>query len=240
MTRLRSALLVACSILTTSCSNEYYYKKGLADAYVPENSETVTSLTEVKPENTNLKWKEINGNKYVLAVSWKAAQDTRFYKNDASGFYNTQGYPIFVTVAPDLQIWCNQHKITPSDTSRIKQLLGLPLTSTKGYFVEFWVNPKDLVRPCLDTGITDNTCGLTFDKFISPENLAYLTEQKYNSFINPDPQKNYPFTMLGYTYDWSKNNRKHVGLSEFVIPKNRKIVVKSIKSTAEYLNAKQP
>ena len=45
----------------------------------------------------------------------------------------------------------------------------------------------------------------------------------------------YPWTQLGYTYDWNPENKSHVGLSEFVIGENKNIVIKAIYSTNDYL-----
>src|SRR5262245_52128239 len=42
-------------------------------------------------DSTKMSWKRIHGRDYVLAVMWKKATDTAYYKNDcATGFYNTR------------------------------------------------------------------------------------------------------------------------------------------------------
>jgi len=45
----------------------------------------------------------------------------------------------------------------------------------------------------------------------------------------------YPWTQLGYTYDWG-NPETEVGLSEFVIKTNSKVKVNRIESTLKYCN----
>ncbi|MBK8453511.1 MAG: hypothetical protein WAQ53_14365 [Thiofilum sp.] len=47
--------------------------------------------------------------------------------------------------------------------------------------------------------------------------------------------KGYPWTRLGYTYDWGKPNNP-IGFSEFVIDKGAKVEVKSVTTTAKYCN----
>ncbi|MBK7588301.1 MAG: hypothetical protein IPI22_08170 [Bacteroidetes bacterium] len=45
----------------------------------------------------------------------------------------------------------------------------------------------------------------------------------------------YPWTQLGYTYDWHPKNKSHTGVSEFVIGKNKNIYVHKSYTTEEYL-----
>ena len=173
-------------------------------------------------------------------LPWKA--DAKYYKNDPkSGFYNTGKYPIWVTAAPDLQqrIGAQKRKFRkqkPLD-KRLKQLLGLPPNADKKVFVEFWVRPSDLIRPCVDSDVTDSTCDLVLPSGTIPdcENLVWLADQARASFADSTLYRRYPFTQLGYTYDWKRNNKRHVGLSEFVIGKNKNIVVEGVYETAAYV-----
>jgi len=45
--------------------------------------------------------------------------------------------------------------------------------------------------------------------------------------------KKYPWTRLGYTYDWG-NPCHEVGLSEFVIKKDAEVIVEDIETVEEY------
>ncbi len=219
---------------------EQLYKKSLANAAQPSFTKRSYSLTKISNENPNLKWKEINGEAYVLMSSWKA--DAKYYKNDPkTGFYDTDKYPIWVTAAPDLQQRLASEKRSyhkaKSLNKRLMQLHGLPPNADKKVFVEFWVRPQDLIRPCVDSEVTDNTCDLVLSNGASPncENLVWLADQARASFADSTLYNRYPFTQLGYTYDWKRKNKRHVGLSEFVIGKNKKIVVGEVFPTMEYL-----
>ena len=143
---------------------------------------------------------------------------------------------IWVTAVPDLQLWLATNKV-PNPEKRLSQLLGLPPNTEKNFFVEFWVRPQDLIRPCIDTEITDSVCDLYLQKpsDANAEHLLWLLEQVHRSFADSNLYKRYPFTQLGYTYDWNPRNKSHIGLSEFVIGKNKKIVVGDVFTTAEYL-----
>jgi len=172
----------------------------------------------------------------------------------------TYGYDSWVTVVPEIR---NFFGIKPPEPLRIAQLLGLPpeyavpgSPSEAKYMLEMWVSPKDLFRPCPDTEITDTACGTDFplDMFRMPDlnNKVRATEgpdygvfKTYTSWFNNRTRNGYslgswpyPWTRLGYTYDWGSGN--HVGLSEFVLHGRKvdgakiSVGIKSVKTTAEY------
>lgn len=231
----KALTLVLFLLVLNACSVKYRYTKALNEAAQPSPAKISNQLTKITADAPNLQWKTINGERYVLVSSWKA--DTKYYKNDAqSGFYNTGKYPIWVTVAPDLQRWLAANK-TNNPEKRLRQLLGLPPNAEKKYFVEFWVRPQDLIRPCIDAEVTDSACDLYLKNpaDANAENLLWLLEQVHQSFADSVLYNRYPFTQLGYTYDWNPRNKSHVGLSEFVIGKNKNIVVGDVFTTAEYL-----
>jgi hypothetical protein len=235
----QNAVLIFCFLLLSACSLQYHYSKALNSAAQPSAAKIATNLTKIAAAEPNLQWKKINGEDYVLVSSWKA--DTKYYKNDqTTGLYNTGKYPIWVTVAPDLQRWSAAQKKLPQVEKRLKQLLGLPPDADKKYFVEFWVRPQDLFRPCIDMEVTDSACELYLKNRAEAncENLLWLAEQVRMSFADSVLYKRYPFTQLGYTYDWNPHNKQHMGLSEFVIGPNKKIVVGEVFATADYLKKK--
>jgi hypothetical protein len=172
----------------------------------------------------------------------------------------TYKYDSWVTVAPELK---NYFGITVPQPLRIAQLLGLPpAAATTGdsgeykYMLEMWVSPQDLFRPCPDTEISDTVCetGFPMDAFrmLDLDNKVRATEgtdygvfKTYSSWFNNRARNiyttgssPYPWTRLGYTYDWGSSN--HSGLSEFVLHGRKadsstiSVGIKSVKTTAEY------
>jgi hypothetical protein len=241
MYKIKLPLLILLTVLL-GCSNRHYYIKGLAHAQHPAAQSVYSTLTEIEPYNKKLAWDTINGEVYVLAVTWKA--DTTYYtqKNkydNATGLYsyNTGNYPVFVTAAPYLK---EKHLNTKSDrklTMRLNQLLGLPPVASYSYFLEVWVRPEDLLRPCFSPAIDTNACEFTPSKAdqLRTDYMCWLYQYIYDSYQDPDMMKRYPFSHLGYTYDWSPKNKSHVGLSEFVIGKNKDIYIKKVYTTRDYL-----
>ncbi|MGB4846354.1 MAG: hypothetical protein WBP41_00450, partial [Saprospiraceae bacterium] len=60
--------------------------------------------------------------------------------------------------------------------------------------------------------------------------------QEYKTYLDwlATGNAGYPFTQLGYTYDWKKRNGSHEGLSEFLIDQKSNIVIKDYIETCDY------
>ena len=135
------------------------------------------------------------------------------------------------------------------------------------YVLELWVSPHDLFRPCPDPEISDKECqtdypSSMFWSFTADEKIKateggvsefrdyrgwfdnrtqFIYSYTYPASNSSDPLP-YPWTRLGYTYDWGNPN--HVGLSEYVIhgnridavgnPKTISVGIRSVKTTAEF------
>jgi len=174
----------------------------------------------------------------------------------------TYGYDSWVTVVPEIRKFFGVNVPQPL---RIAQLLGLPpeyatpgSPSEAKYMLELWVSPKDMFRPCPDTEISDTTCETTFptdsfrmldlnNKVRATEGPDYGVFKTYSSWFNNRTRNGYtlgswpyPWTRLGYTYDWGSSN--HVGLSEFVVHGRKvdgsriSVGIKSVKTTEEYFS----
>ena len=214
------------------------YQASIENSMSPAPSKVYNQLVAITPENKNLTWKKIDGEDYVLVVTWK--QNISYYEPYLdSAYYNTGKYAIWVTTAPELFNRMQAEKASDVDL-RLKQLLGLPPNATYSYFVEFWVRPKDLFRPCPDKEITDQQCGLCFPESTTEDYKNWVNDNRISRYYACELYDKYPWTQLGYTYDWNPQNRSHVGLSEFVIDTDKNIVVKAIYTTKDYLNPNKP
>lgn len=230
---LAAVALVGCKTQTKLLSDDFLYRQSIQNSIYPTADKVSDQLVPITKDNRNLVWKTIGGEDYLLVITWK--QNVSFYRQYLdSAFYNTGKYPIWITTAPELkQRIANEY---PKDINRrLIQLLGLPPNSVYSYFVEFWVKPSDLFRPCPDKEITDTKCETCFPKQADQEHISWINENRISRYYSCDLYNQYPWTQLGYTYDWNPENKSHVGLSEFVIGPNKKIVVKAIYKTEEYL-----
>jgi hypothetical protein len=171
-------------------------------------------------------------------------------------------YDSWVTVVPEIKNYFGGAVPQPL---RIAQLLGLPPEAAVAggpneykYLLEMWVSPQDLFRPCPDSEISDTACetGFPTDAFrtLDANNKVRVTAgpgygvfKTYSSWFNSQAGYSYtlgsypyPWTRLGYTYDWGSSN--HVGLSEFVLHGRKvdgstiSVGIKSVRGTAEYFS----
>jgi hypothetical protein len=206
---------------------EQMYINAVRDAMVAEESEVCSNLTAIVESNKNLIWLGEGADKSVLVVTW-----TKYGASySVGGVVNTTWGDTWVTVVPEIKTFFETHLTPENDlVLRAEQLLGLPIDSGDLYFVELWVRPKDLFRPSPDNEINDTTAGLTFPDNVDPAYRKWFNDQIIYSYFT----KQYPWTRLGYTYDWGNPNSKF-GLSEFVIRRNSLVVVKSKTTTIDYL-----
>ncbi len=206
------------------------YANAIEDAMVAKGSEVYSNLTPILQNNSNLIWQGEGENATVLMVTWTKHPDSYPVGQNISISWNDTS----VTAAPEIQQFFKVHVSQDADYPlRAAQLLGLPANNTKTYFVEFWVKPELLFRPTPDNEINDTAASLTFPSTATDDYKEWFNSNIIYSYY---PMK-YPWTRLGYTYDWGGNSENHVGLSEFILKQNSTVLVKSVTPTVEYLKA---
>lgn len=227
------------SVLFFSCGTARYaqhepqiYQRAVENSMYPTAAKQAPLLS-LGNDNPNLIRKTIAGEEHILMLTWKAKN---YYP--ASGEYKTGAYEIWVTAAPEL--YQRMKKVKPADRPlRLKQLLGLPPTAENKIFIELWVKPADVFRPCPDKEVNDAACNLCFTAKDSAdaEYITWFNRGRIDRYYATGLYNQYPWTQLGYTYDWHPRNRSHRGLSEFVIGKNKTIYIEKAYSTDEYLDS---
>jgi hypothetical protein len=199
------------------------YQDALIDAADSVPDEVLDNLTAIVESNPKLIWEGQPGNSRVLVATFTEAEAI----GDKSGQKIFPPSKIWVTVVPELKDFCTKYKNTGVDKNqlnlRLKQLLGLPPNREYVKVAEIWVHPQYLKRPTLDTEINDRTVqpltnSIHPSLFYEGADSAYqtwFTNQIKNRELNRNPSKNlerltnnnhqddpYPWTGLGYTYDW--------------------------------------
>ena len=216
------------------------YNDAVAEAAQPLTLNKVSKkLTAIVPENGNLIWEnDVVGSRVLVAIyGWGLNPDPGQLPNPAYSLRTNK----WVTVAPELY---NFFKARPFTDTRIEQLLGLPPCYGNTKIIEIFVSPIDLFRPSPDPETTDQEASVEFP-WRTSRLVTYDTSRTiYDDFCETTPcysdyetwfnnrrsgvytaSPPYPWTGLGYTYDWAHNSRysfttsttSHVGLSEFVV-----------------------
>jgi hypothetical protein len=229
-------LLVGCRgprSATGGPSPEALYQAAIDDARTAAPSEIVTTLTPLVPSNDNLIWRTTaDSARQVLVVTWGGSETL---PDAAAGGTVTASEDVWVTAAPAVRRFCRSLDRTGRALDlRLAQRLGLPPDADYTQFVELWVRPADLVRPCPDPEVSDRECERTAPVprehvRISESHREWFRELRRTSY-GPD---GYPFTGLGYTYDWHPATDE-VGPSEFVLRPGEPATVEARHSTAAY------
>lgn len=148
---------------------------------------------------------------------------------------NTLGIDVWVTVVPQLREKCATFTGIGNleDLNlRLEQLLGLPPKDSKTLVVEMDIEAGDLFRPCPNPEISSTECDRTFPEPVAPAYVDWFATNVLDSYQIPN---GYPWTRLGYTYDWNPDSPE-MGLSEYVVRRGASVNVTSIRSTADYCN----
>ncbi len=218
------------------------YLEAVHDMALAEPSEVVNSLDAVPSSGP------------ATVVSWIRAGQVKGFGKPGSAY--TSSGSIWVTLAPHIQEFCKDfvenYSSNPDQLNlRLEQRLGLAPASSKTHFIELKINTpadgKSLFRPCGDSTVTTTSCALQAPKScdlndkICHQKADFFYQQYYSSYGSARPVE-FPWTSLGYTFDWAYKTAGlggrfdfiQVGESEYVVPPNTKMEVVSTMTTAEY------
>lgn len=184
----------------------------------------------------------------VKVVSWVTESRTPCKPPDTRCATTTAPDRIWVTLAGEVQDRCRAWGLKGDALrQRLEQLLGLPLDPPpqfrKARFVTMELARDRLDRPCL--GINDSNpqapvCTIGLQSGRAPDVRDYVLTQMANSFVVGNPAgPGYPFTRLGYTYDWGQTDTRpnHYGASEFLVQASTPAAVITQQDTDAYCAA---
>lgn len=213
--------------LEATRSRERYatYQKAIAETGIAQPWQTSRDLVLIKPDQE------------VTVATWSRSAQVDRYKDPRKD-------DIWVTVEPHLRqfcsAWSHQHNGDNDElTLRLEQRLGLPPAAGDTHFVRLRLTAqatRKMFRPCSNPATATATCEAGPPDDRNPAYKAWFTGQYYSAFGLPRPNL-YPWTSLGYTFDWAQGNDgafQRFGESEFVIPKDAPVEVLGAVSTADY------
>jgi hypothetical protein len=226
-----SLSVLACIILAPGCDGstleeptlEELYQDAIADAKDADPDEIVDTLVAIDAGNTSL-IRDVDDR--VLMVTWTSYPGY----DELIGQDTELAVEVWVTAGREMQDFCRATGLQGAELSlRLEQLIGLPPDNGKNRVVELWVPDAAMFRPSPDPEITDSVAELDFPLDVPDAHRDWINALQASSY-GPD---GYPWTRLGYTYDWNPYSSE-VGLSEFVITPGSTVGVESVSSTDEY------
>ncbi len=138
---------------------------------------------------------------------------------------------VWVTLVPEVRDICQG--FGDDLELRVKQLIGLMPSKTYTHFVEMSVPKASLFRPCADPAVDTTTCPLEFPAAPS-EHTNWMGRNALSSYKTP---AGYPWTRLGYTYNWRPGASDRYGATEYVVKAGSAVEVLSITETRVYCTA---
>ncbi|THB74043.1 MAG: hypothetical protein D3926_22770 [Desulfobacteraceae bacterium] len=245
--KIKSILLIlALPVVFMSCvvTKTSLFERAVDDAAVVEQSDVYDKLVAIKKGNESLVWDTQTDR--VLVVMWKSRQSfEKFYKGKTATGTDTK-YLTWVTTAPQVKQFAKDYlskfPLAPKDEVdlRLKQYLGLKPEWTYDVFVEMWVAPEDLFRPCPDPEIDDTVCELAFpEKTPAVKGIdcypCFYKDLYFNDFRT---RPGTPWTGLGYTYDWG-SRESPFGASEFIMIPGAAYEIERVVDTMDYIKEKE-
>jgi hypothetical protein len=151
------------------------------------------------------------------------------------------GEGIWVTIVPEVQTICRQ--FSGNLAMQLRELLGLPPDADVPRFLVLRAKAVDIFRPSPYPDPTtkypcpeppDQTCGNTFPPDASSPAMSphvlWIATASFNLHAMP---YGYPWTHLGYTYNWAPGKDRY-GASEYVIRAGATATIVAKASPAEY------
>ncbi|RFS21099.1 hypothetical protein DVR12_17325 [Chitinophaga silvatica] len=242
-------VFIAISLIITSCSKDHddhvtptpvvdLYQRYLAaidDAMVSDSSEIIDTLQPIISSNQLLKWKIINGQTYVLMATFMKYPSSY---PEGDSITNTWGESwLFIPEQMKRRIMSDLHSDTDT-INRISEMLGLPPHYSKSntHIAEMWVKAVRLYRPAGNPDITTTTTGAPLIVNAPQDYSSWFNNYiiyAYYRYLSTSFDYHYPWTRLGYTYDWAPGKKK-VGLSEYVLMPSSGCWVEKVRTADDY------
>ena len=202
-------------------SHEALWEAAMADAVFSEDHEIV-ELVCLTREDPRVIWDEAG--ERVLLVTWHN-YEAPCAPGDALAYGD-----IWATSLGELTDWYRENGSGVTDWAlRFSQLLGMPNDGSCTRFSAFWVSPSEVIRPAY---VTDVTAQMEngYDQITDPAYQSWFDANILYSYF----QSEYPWTRLGYTYDWSGGDSAY-GLTEFLIADGSETEVAFTCSTEDFV-----
>ena len=138
------------------------------------------------------------------------------------------------TINPNKFVWvARRNELLPMCHGKadpllaIQQALGLPPEARNDVRVfSFNVSPKDLFRPCASSpDIDTDQCAVDTPQETKADPVVehFVLKQMMDSYRAGFDRPGYPFTAMGWSYNWDPASTTHQGVSEYVVKPHAQI-----------------
>lgn len=220
------ALITVIAVCLTGCkkeppkTSEELYRDAVMDAVFADEDEILplVTLTESDPMTT---WQDGK----VLLLTWHNYPDS--YPEGET--VTIQWGPVWTFT--DKEIASHSKEFADDPETRLKQLIAFAPDSEHSTVTGLWVDPQNVKRPAYQTDPTIGNMTNDFGESEDEEFKAWFDDNILWSYFYGE----YPWTRLGYTYDWADNGTEY-GMTEFIVESGAEVKVEFTETTEEFLN----
>lgn len=201
-------------------SSEELWTAAMTDAVFSEDDE-VEELVCLTRQDPQVLWDEAG--ERVLLVTWHN------YQEPCAPGEPLEHSDIWATSLGEMKNWYRENGGGVDDWDlRFAQLLGMPDDGSCTRFTAFWISPSEAIRPAYRTDVTAQMEN-GYEQVTDPAYKAWFDGNLLYSYFESE----YPWTRLGYTYDWSGGDSEY-GLTEFLIADGSSAEIAFTCSTADF------
>lgn len=201
------------------------YDAAVRDAVFADEDE-IMPLVSLDKEDSQVTWNDAGDR--VLLLTWNNYPDSYPAGETVTLEWGTvwafTGWEIMDKYAEEADT------VTDWDM-RLKQIIGFPPDSEHSTFTGIWVRPEDVRRPAYRTYPSADEMDTKFDEDADEDFKEWFDGNIIWSYFDSA----YPWTRLGYTYDWAGNGTEY-GLTEFLVNQGAEVEVAFTESTETFLS----
>ncbi|HJB43380.1 MAG TPA: hypothetical protein IAB87_01150, partial [Candidatus Coprenecus merdipullorum] len=206
------------------------YMAAVEDAKVATAEKMDPDLaTIISPEESpQIEWMERDGRTFVLVGSVMTEEESRYWEDGQADMFLLDDRLPWVSLPYDLTAHLKADARQSDDQGivmRVVQMLGLPPDYCGNRIVLFWAEKDSLFRPTPDPEIHDREVLLDFRDDVAPRYRAWFEDYCRTAYCSDTP---YPWTRLGYTYDWHSGSPSAIGPAEFIVRPSTRVIVRDI------------
>ena len=185
----------------------------------------VQPVVNITPQSDMVSY---NTDDEVLLITWHKYPES-YPKNQE---ITLQYGEVWAFTDKEIIAWYKSNSKNVTDWElRFEQLLGLPFYKEYTYFTAMLVTVVCKKRPAYTSAVNTDIMSTNFNEADDQSYIEWFNSNIIYSYF----ESSYPWTRLGYTYDWADNGTEY-GLSEFIIANGTEATVEFTYTNDEFLN----
>ncbi|MCM1055323.1 MAG: hypothetical protein NC394_07360 [Bacteroides sp.] len=206
----------------TEITAEELYEKAVRDAAFADEDE-ILPLVSLNESDEMTTWHDGR----VLLLTWHNYPDSYPEGENVTIMWG----PVWTFTDKEIASYGDELSKADDPEMRLKQLIAFAPDSEHSTVTGFWVSPENVKRPAFQNDPTVGNMTNAFVENADEEFKAWFDDNILWSYYYGE----FPWTRLGYTYDWANNGTEY-GLTEFIVESGAEVTVEFTETTSEFLS----